>query len=188
MSAKIKPSFTADGKRYELTYTRALQCEYQKITDEKKKDKEYQRNIAEYARLQSKYERLHEAYLQAESEFFDDPRNEKLRENYSCLESMEKRAFDEFSSYAGEHEDGDGREFVLCAIGKLVLLALQEQYKLDEKESKAIWNKYKEENGDMGAMLFLSCVGAAWFTDTSEDNDNPFIQAQMERIKTANNR
>lgn len=188
MSAKIKPSFTVNGKRYEFYYSKAMQVEYQRMVDEKKKDKEYQQSVAEYTRLQQKYERIHEAYIKAENEFFQDPANEKLQETYDRLERLEKRAFDEFNEYAATHADGDGREFVMYCLGKLVLYALQEQHGLDENKATEVWNEYVAEAGEVGSMLFLSCVGAAFFTDTSENIENPFIQAQMAKIEAENNR
>ncbi len=188
MSAKIKPSFTADGKRYELIYTRALQCEYQRMTDEKKQDNEYRKNVTEHIRLQSKFERLQKAYLEAEYELTKDASNKKLQENYSCLEQMANKALDELNAFDAEHDCRDGDKDTIDFLEKLVVLALEEQHKLSTKDAEAVWCKYVEENGEMGAMVFLGTLGSAWFTNTNEDEDNPFIKAQMERVEAANNR
>lgn len=188
MSKKIKPSFTVDGKTYELTYTRATQCEYQRMTDEKKQDGAYQDEIAEYTRLQSVYEAVHEQFLNAQEAYFASPLDKDAKATYKELKEADKEAFGEFNSYASAHPNGDGRQFILDCLEKLVIYTLAEQHNLSDKDAEAVWCKYVEENGETGAMLFLSCVGAVWFTDTSEDEDNPFIKAQMARVEAANNR
>ncbi len=188
MSAKIKPSFTADGKRYELIYTRALQCEYQRMTDEKKQDSAYQDEIAEYTRLQSVYEAVHEQFLKAQDAYFATPLDKEAKATYKEFKEADKEAFGEFSSYASAHPNGDGSKFVLDCLEKLVIFALVEQHKLSDDDATAVWCKYVEENGQVGAMLFLSTLASAWFTDTSEDEDNPFIKAQMAKVEATNNR
>lgn len=188
MSAKIKPSFTADGKRYELIYTRALQCEYQRMTDEKKQDSAYQDEIAEYTRLQSVYEAVHEQFLKAQDAYFATPLDKEAKATYKEFKEADKEAFGEFSSYASAHPNGDGSKFVLDCLEKLVIFALEEQHGLDNENATAVWCKYVEEIGQVGAMLFLSTLASAWFTDTSEDEDNPFIKAQMAKVEATNNR
>lgn len=188
MSAKIKPSFKVDGKTYELTYTRALQCEYQRMTDEKKQDGAYQDEIAEYTRLQSVYEAVHEQFLKAQDAYFSTPLDKEAKATYKEFKEADKEAFTEFNGYASAHQNGDGSKFVLDCLEQLVVSALVEQYELNEDDAKAIWCKYVTENGQVGAMLFLSTLGSAWFTDTSEDEDNLFIKAQMARVEAANNR
>lgn len=187
MSATNKPSFKVDGKTYELEYTRALQREYKRMTDEKKQDGAYQDEIAEYTRLQSVYEAVHEQFLKAQDAYFATPLDKDAKAIYKEFKQSDKEAFGEFNGYASAHPNGDGSKFVLDCLKKLVIYALAEQHNLSEKDAEAVWCKYVEENGETGAMLFLSCVGAAWFTDTSEDDD-PFIQAQIKRIDTENNR
>ena len=188
MSTKIKPSFTADGKRYELIYTRALQCEYQRMTDEKKQDSAYQDEIAEYTRLQSVYEAVHEQFLKAQDAYFASPLDKEAKATYKEFKEADKEAFSEFNAFASAHPNGDGSKFVLDCLEQLVISALIEQHKLSDDDATAVWCKYVEENGQVGAMLFLSTLGSAWFTDTSEDEDNLFIKAQMERVEAANNR
>lgn len=188
MSKKIKPSFSVDGKTYELIYTRALQCEYQRMTDEKKQDTAYQDEIAEYTRLQSVYETIHAEFIKSQTAYLSNPLDKETKEVYKELKDADKEAFGEFNGYASAHPNGDGSKFVLDCLEKLVISALVEQHSLSGKGAEAVWCKYVEENGETGAMLFLSCVGAAWFTDTSEDECNPFIQAQMKRIDATNNR
>ena len=151
-------------------------------------DDDYQRNIAEYTRLQSRYEQIHETYLQAESAFFAEPLNNDKKTAYRALQDVDKEAFDEFNKYSAAHPDGDGRQFTLDCLKKLVISALIEQYKLTDTDAEDIWYKYIEENSEMTAMLFLSCVGAAWLTEMSEDDTPPFMQARMKRIETENNR
>ncbi len=188
MSTKNKPSFKVDGKTYELEYTRTLQREYKRMTDEKKQDKEYQRNIAEYYLLQSQYEQVHAQYEKASREFFADVLNEDKERTYNKLAELNKAAFDKFNAFASEHNDGDGTPFTIDCLERLVILALKEQHGLSTKDAEAVWCKYVEKNGQTGAILFLSVVGSAWFTDTDKGSVSPFVKAQLEKIEAANNR
>lgn len=188
MSAKNKPSFKVDGKTYELEYTRTLQREYKRMTDEKKQDKKYQRNIAEYYLLQSQYEQIHAQYEKASEEFFADVLDEEKERAYNKLAELNKAAFDKFNAFASEHNDGDGTPFTIDCLERLVILALKEQHNLSTKDAEAVWCKYVTKNGQTGAILFLSVVGSAWFTDTNKGNDSPFVKTQIEKIEAANNR
>ncbi len=188
MSTKNKPSFKVDGKTYELEYTRTLQREYKRMTDEKKQDKDYQRNIAEYYLLQSQYEQIHARYEKASEEFFADVLDEEKERAYNKLAELNKAAFDKFNAFASEHNDGDGTPFTIDCLERLVILALKEQHNLSTKDAEAVWCKYVEKNGQVGAILFLSVVGSAWFTDTNKGNDSPFVKAQLGKIEAANNR
>lgn len=188
MSKKTKPSFKVDGKTYELEYTRTLQREYKRMTDEKKQDKEYQRNIAEYYLLQSQYEQIQAQYEKASEEFFADILDEGKERAYNKLAELNKAAFDKFNAFASEHNDGDGTPFTIDCLERLVILALKEQHNLSTKDAESVWCKYVTQNGQTGAILFLSVVGSAWFTDTNNGNDRPFVKAQIEKIEAANNR
>ncbi|MCM1440078.1 MAG: hypothetical protein NC131_12880 [Roseburia sp.] len=188
MSAKIKPSFTVDGKHYEFYYSKAMQCEYQRMGDEKKQDKQYQAEVAEYTRLQDMYEKIHTKYAAAMDAYLDNPTDKDLKTVYNELKAIDKEAFDEFNAFAAEHPSADGRDFVMDALEKLVLYALQEQHKLSADEAKNIWSRYVRDNTETGAMLWLSCMGNAFFTDVDENEENPFITAQMAKIEQSNNR
>lgn len=189
MSEKIKPSFTVDGKKYEFIYTRALQVEYQKMVDEKKQDAEYQRDIAEFERLQHEYEKVHASYEKIQSAYFENPLDKDIKEAYLELKAADKQAFDEFNEFGVTHKAaGEANDYTLYMLGKLVLLALQEQHKLDEKQAESVWDKFVEENGEMGSMEFLAYVGKAFFTDIDEDTENPFIRAMRSKTEIESNR
>lgn len=188
MSARIKPSFTVDGKRYEFFYSKSMQCEYQRRVDEKKQDKQYQAEVAEYTRLQDVYEKVHAKYAATMDAYLDNPTDKDLKTAYNELKAIDKEAFDEFNAFAAEHPNADGRDFVMDALEKLILYALQEQYKLSADEAKNVWCNYVTENGETSAMLWLSCMGNAFFTDVDEDTENPFVAAQMAKIEQSNNR
>lgn len=189
MSKKINPSFTVDGKKYEFIYTRTLQVEYQNMVDEKKHDKEYQRDIAEFERLQHEYEKVHASYEKMQSAYFENPLDKDIKEAYLELKSADKQAFDELNEFGATHKAAtEVNEYTLFMLGRLVLLALQEQYKLDEKQAEEVWNKFIAENGQMGSMEFLAYVGKAFFTDIDEDTENHFIRAMRNKAETESNR
>lgn len=187
MSAKIKPSFTVKGKHYEFYYSKAMQCEWQRMTDEKKNDKEYQRNVVEYSRLKSKYEKINELYTKAFDAFLENPTDKALREAYETLDAENKKSLHEFSDFGLEHPDMDEYKSGIDTLEQLVLYALQEQYKLSADEAKDVWCGYVEENGEISATKWLACFGNALF-GMDDDDENPFVKAQMTKIEQAENR
>lgn len=189
MSAKIKPILIADGKEYELTFTRSLQVEYQKMVNEKKQDEEYQRDISEYTRLENEYKEIDARYAQAKADFYDDPLDEDKEKKFNKLKTLCETAFNAFNEFGATHKAADeAQEYSLYMLGKIVLLALQEQHGLDSKQAEEVWNKFVEENGQVGSMEFLAYVGKVFLTDVDEDTENPFIKAMREKVIQADNR
>lgn len=189
MSQRIKPSFKVDGKNYEFIFTRHLQLEYQKMADEKKNDSQYQKEIAEYTRLQEEFETLQKRYSTARNEFLDNPIDENKKAVYSAIKEVYEGAYKEFVEYTATHKaPTEADEYVLYMLGKLTLLALQEQYKLSEKEAEEVWNKFVEESGQQGSMEWLAYLGKVWLTDIDEDTENPFIQQMRAKAEQADNR
>lgn len=189
MSQRIKPSFKVDGKNYEFIFTRYLQLEYQKMADEKKNDSQYQKEIAEYTRLQEEFETLQKRYSTARNEFLDNPIDENKKAVYNAIKEVYESVYKEFVEYTATHKaPTEADEYVLYMLGKLTLLALQEQYKLSEKEAEEVWNKFVEENGQQGSMEWLAYLGKVWLTDIDEDTENPFIQQMREKAQQADNR
>lgn len=189
MSQKIKPSFKVDGKNYEFIFTRHLQLEYQKMADEKKNDSQYQKEIAEYTRLQEEFETLQKRYSKAREEFLDNPIDETKKAVYSAIKEVYEGVYKEFVEYTATHKaPTEADEYVLYMLGKLTLLALQEQYKLSEKEAEEVWNKFVGESGQQGSMEWLAYLGKVWLTDIDEETENPFIQQMRKKAEQADNR
>lgn len=188
MSEKIKPSFTVDGKKYEFVYNRAVQVEHQRLTNDKKQDEAYQREIGVYTRLKNEYESIHESYLNAKSVWVADPRNEDKKADYLALKEADKEAFDEYNEFAATHKGEDETyEYSFYVLGKLVLLSLQTRYNLDENQATEIWNKFVEESGQMGSIVWLSAVGD-FIGGVDEDDENPTIKAMLCKAETESNR
>jgi hypothetical protein len=189
MSEKIKPSFTVDGKKYEFIYTRTLQLEFKRMTDEKKKDSQYQKEIAEYSMLQEQLETLQKRYLKARDEWLDNPIDEDKTAVYKALKEAYEEIHKEFVDYSTTHTaPTEADEFGLYMLGRLTLLALQEQYKLSEGEAEEVWNKFVADNGQQGSMEWLAYLGSVWLTNVDEDTENPFVQAMREKTQQADNR
>lgn len=189
MSQKIKPSFKVDGKNYEFVFTRHLQLEYQKMADEKKNDSQYQKEIAEYTALQEEFETVQKHYSKAREEWLANPTDKDKKAIKDELKIAYDEARKEFVEYTATHKaPTEADEYVLYMLGKLTLLALQEQYKLSEKEAEEIWNKFVEESGQQGSMEWLAYLGKVWLTDIDEDTENPFIQQMREKATQADNR
>lgn len=189
MSQRIKPSFKVDGKNYEFIFTRHLQLEYQKMADEKKNDSQYQKEIAEYTRLQEELETVQKHYSKAREEWLATPIDKDKKAVKDELKVAYDEAYRDFVEYTATHKaPTEADEYVLYMLGKLTLLALQEQYKLSEKEAEEVWNKFVEESGQQGSMEWLAYLGKVWLTDIDEDTENPFIKQMREKATQADNR
>lgn len=189
MSEKIKPSFKVDGKNYEFIFTRHLQLKYQEMADEKKQDSQYQKEIAEYTRLQEEFETLQKRYSKAREEFLDNPIDETKKAVYSAIKEVYEQAYKEYVDYTTTHNaPSEADKYVLDMLEKLVLLALQEQYKLSEGEAEKVWCSFVDENGQNTAMEFLAYLGKVWLTDIDEDTENPFIKQMRAKAEQADNR
>lgn len=190
MSAKLKPSFVVDGKTYEFVFNRDMQVEYQKRTEEKRNDSQYQKEMAEFTRLQEEYETLQKRYSTAREAWLDNPLDEDKKAVYLALKEAYEEAFAKFTDYASTHTaPNEADQFVLKMIGDLTLLALQEQYELSAEKALEVWNKFVEETGDNGAKEWLAYAGKIWLVADEEDSENPFIQKMREKaIQQADNR
>lgn len=187
--SNIKPSFNVNGKNYEFIFTRYLQLEYQKIADEKKHDSQYQKEIAEYTRLQEEFETLQKRYSTARSEFLDNPLDSDKKAVYIAIKEVYEASYKEFVEYTSTHNaPNEADKYVVDMLEKLVLLALEEQYKLSGEEAEKVWCSFVDENGQNTAMEFLAYLGKVWLTDIDEDPENPFIKAMRTKAEQADNR
>ena len=189
MSARIKPSFEVDGKHYEFIFTRALQVKYQEMTDEKRNDSQYQKEMAESVRLQEEYETLRDSYFAARKEWLASPNDEDKKAVFLALQEPYKEAYKEFTDYSNTHDaPKESDKYVLKMLGDLTLLALQQQYDLSSEKALEVWNKFVEEVGQQGAMEWLAYAGKVWLTVDEEESGNPFIQKMREKAIQADNR
>lgn len=187
--SKIKPSFNVNGKNYEFIFTRHLQLEYQKMADEKKNDSQYQKEIAEYTRLQEEFETLQKRYSTARSEFLDNPLDSDKKAVYNAIKEVYEASYKEFVEYTSTHNaPNEADKYVVDMLERLVLLALEEQYKLSSEEAEKVWCSFVDENGQNTAMEFLAYLGKVWLTDIDEDTENPFIKAMRAKAEQADNR
>lgn len=182
MSEKIKPCLTVDGKDYVLCFNREMQATYQKMLDEKKKDKEYQRLLVESQRLKAEYEDLFKRYTTARNAYLDEPMNAEKKEFYMAIKAVYEEAYNAYSEFSRENDvEDDINQYTLSLIEKLVIIGLKTQYNISENEATAIWDKYCEEHGIMGSMEFLAYCGELWLTGAEEDTDENFIKAMRAR-------
>lgn len=185
----ITVPFKAKGTTYNLVFSRTLQLEYNKYMDEKRNDSEYQKEVAESERLKSRYETIHEQFLKAESEYFEDVLNEDNEKKYQKLEQLDTKAHSEYADYISTHSSTVSTvEFITYVMGKLIILGLQTQHKMTDKEAEELWNDYVAEVGDFSATKFLVYVASAWVGDNEEDENDPFIKAMEAKAERANNR
>lgn len=188
MSKKENPSFTVDGKQYEIKYTRALHLAFEQMQEDKRNDDNYQRETAEYARLKTEVEALQNRYFKARDAWFDNPTDKDLKAAYDALNAAYKAIYDEFVDYTVKHKNvGETDKYALDCIERLVIIALQQQYGMTEEKATETWEKYVDENGQDEAVKFIVCMGKVFFVSEDDDSVNPFVaktlKAETERKK-----
>lgn len=189
MSARIKPSFEVDGKTYEFIFTRALQVKYQEMTDEKRNDSQYQKEMAEFTRLQEDFETLQKRHSAAREAWLDDPLDKDKKAVYEAIKEAYEASYKEFTDYSATHSaPNESDKYVLKMLGDLTLLALEQQYDLSSEKALEVWNKFVEQVGQQGAMEWLAYAGKVWLTVDEEESGNPFIQKMREKAIQADNR
>lgn len=188
MSKKENPSFTVDGKQYEIRYNRALHLAFEQMQEEKRNDDNYQREAVEYARLKTEVEAVQNAYAKAKQAWFDNPTDKDLKAAQEALKAEYKEISDEFVEYGIKHKNvGETDKYVLDCMERLVIVALQQQYGMTEKQATEIWEAYVNENGQDEAVKFIVCMGKVFFVSEDDDSVNPFVaktlKAETERKK-----
>lgn len=189
MSEKIKPSFEVNGKTYELYFSKSLRLEYQKRSDEKKNDSQYQMEVAEYQRLQDQLETIQEKYKQAETEYLDNITNEDKEKVYNKFCELYERKHKELAEYATEHKSViNADKFTVDLLEQIVLLGLQEQHKLSSEEAEQVWCSYVDEKGYIESLEFLARLGTLWLVGIDEDTNDPFLSAMRKKAEQAEKR
>ncbi|MGN0960777.1 MAG: hypothetical protein ACI4PF_01095 [Christensenellales bacterium] len=189
--SKLNPYFEANGKTYEIKRTRALECEYEKITQQSSMSEEDERNFAEYIKLQTELNELSEKLKDSKDTFFEDVTNKDKKEVYLAFKGLFDDKYKEMVDFGLTHKDfstSKVEEQAYTNGKKLLFVALEQQYNLTQEQSSEIWEKFEENLGLATAKEWILFMVQSLF-ENDEEEENPFLKQAKERaIKRAEQR
>lgn len=180
--AKNTVTLEFENKEYEVRATRFLQCKYNEIMNEKKRDTNFQIKYAEAEKAKANFEKIAAKYQEAQDNYLNDPLDEEKEKVAQKMEQIYTNAFNSYSAVITENNSqAEMERFILNSMEGLLVEALEEQHKMTKEEAEEVWGTYVDENGDMGAQLFLYDFANTFIGDIDE---NPHLK----RIQQRNNR
>lgn len=177
----MKPFFELEGKRYEITRTRHIDVEYEKIRNEDNFTKEQEQQIAKIAKLKSEYEELADRFNIAKENYFNDILSEEKKSIYLAFKELIDEKYIEYTNYEINHKDTSQIELQNLSLRKgekLLILALAEQYfNGNFDDAKNTWEKYVDIIGIQKASEWIVYMLENLFNN---EEDDPFLRRAKE--------
>lgn len=175
---KLNPFFEVNGKKYEITRTRAVECEYEKIREQNKLDDEQISLTNDYAKLMLEYEEILEKYKGAKDEYFEDILNKDKKAKYKAFKELSDEKFAEIKDF-----ELSNKEFSLTKVQdfaykngvELLVFALNEQHGVTTANARAIWEDFEEHLGKETAKEWISVMVQTLF-EREDEEENPFLK------------
>lgn len=174
---KIIPSFVVDGKHYEIKRTRYLECQYEQLSQEESFTAEQKALLAQGTKLRAEYEELTELFRPIKEKHFANMRDKDLTAEYKAFKEELDELYTAVTDFDIAHKEVSMSALQKVAVDKaerLLLLALCEQYKLDDESAKAIWCKYVDEIGISTASEWVMFMLDTLFNE--EETADPFLK------------
>lgn len=174
---KIKPSFVVDGKTYEINRTRYLECQYEQISEQNAFTDEQQTLLAKGTKLRMEYEELAEQFRPIKEKHFANMRDKELTAEYKAFKEELDELYKELTDFEILHKEVSMSALQKVAVDKaekLLILALCEQYNLDEKTASEVWCKYVDKIGVATASEWVMFMLDALFNE--EETTDPFLK------------
>ena len=186
---RLNPFFVVDEKRYEIKRTRFLESEYDRLRNEEVFTDEQQEQMIELYKIQSEYQEFNEKLLEAKQNYFNDICNEEKERIYKKFKELCDEKYKELTNYAIYHKEASLEKIEKVTLNtgeKLLFIALQEQYKISEKEAISIWESYVDEIGVQSASEWIMTMINVLFQ--SGEDDDFLMQAKANALKKAEQR
>lgn len=180
---KLTPSFVVDGKTYEIKRTRWLESQYEELSNENNFNADQQALIAEQTRLRMEYEELAEQFRPVKEKHFANMRDKELTAEYKAFKEELNELYEALVAFEIEHKEvGTAalQKVALTKAEKLLIIALSEQYKIDENTAAGIWCKHVDEIGVQAASEWVIYMIDVLF---NEENDDPFLRQARARAE-----
>lgn len=182
MSKRIPITFEVEGQTYEIVRTRALECEYEKITKQSSLSEQDERAFADYIKLQAETEELAEKFRTAKEDFYNDVLDEEKEKKFLAFEKLYNRKYQEIIDFTTTHKDFSTQKVEEIAMDngvKLFVLALSQKYEMSHDESKSVWEKFRdflsEKYGMQSPREWILTMVRELFEGEDEEID-PFLK------------
>ena len=175
--AKNTPSFVVEGKTYEIKRTRYLESKYEEISEENAFTNEQQALLAKSTKLRVEYEELAEQFRPIKEKHFANMRDKELTAEYKAFKEELDELYKELTDFEIENKSVSMSALQKVAVNKaekILILALCEQYDLDEKTASEVWCKYVDEIGIATAGEWVMFMLDALFNE--EETADPFLK------------
>lgn len=174
---KNVPSFVVDGKTYEIKRTRYLECQYEQISQESAFTDEQQELLAKGTKLRMEYEELAEQFKPIKEKHFANMRDKELTAEYKAFKEELDELYKELTAFEIANKSVSMSALQKVAVDKaerLLILALCEQYNIDEEKAKEVWCKYVDKIGVSTAGEWVMFMLDALFNE--DENTDPFLK------------
>lgn len=182
MSKRIPITFEVEGQTYEIVRTRALECEYEKITKQSSLSEQDERAFADYIKLQAETEELAEKFRMAKEDFYNDVLDEEKEKKFLAFEKLYNRKYQEIIDFTTTHKDFSTQKVEEIAMDngvKLFVLALSQKYGINQDEAKSVWEKFRdflsEKYGMQSPREWILTMVRELFEGEEEETD-PFLK------------
>lgn len=175
---KLNPFFEVNGKKYEITRTRAVECEYEKIREQNKLDDEQISLTNDYAKLMLEYEEILEKYKGAKDEYFEDILNKDKKAKYKAFKELSDEKFAEIKDFELSNKEfslNKVQDFAYKNGVELLVFALNEQHGVTTDDARAIWYDFEEHLGKETAKEWISVMVQTLF-EREDEEENPFLK------------
>lgn len=179
---RIPITFEVEGQTYEIVRTRALECEYEKITKQSSLSEQDERAFADYIKLQAETEELAEKFRTAKEDFYNDVLNEEKEKKFLAFEKLYNRKYQEIVDFTATHKDFSTQKVEEIAMDngvKLFVLALSQKYEMSQDQAKSVWEKFRdflsEKYGMQSPREWILTMVRELFEGEEEEAD-PFLK------------
>lgn len=179
---RIPITFEVEGQTYEIVRTRALECEYEKITKQSSLSEQDERAFADYIKLQAETEELAEKFRTAKEDFYNDVLDEEKEKKFLAFEKLYNRKYQEIIDFTTTHKDFSTQKVEEIAMDngvKLFVLALSQKYGMSQDEAKSVWEKFRdflsEKYGMQSPREWILTMVRELFEGEEEETD-PFLK------------
>lgn len=179
---RIPITFEVEGQTYEIVRTRALECEYEKITKQSSLSEQDERAFADYIKLQAETEELAEKFRMAKEDFYNDVLDEEKEKKFLAFEKLYNRKYQEIIDFTTTHKDFSTQKVEEIAMDngvKLFVLALSQKYGMSHDEAKSVWEKFRdflsEKYGMQSPREWILTMVRELFEGEEEETD-PFLK------------
>lgn len=180
---KLNPFFSLEGKTYEIKRTRYLECEYEKITERSSLTEEQERQFAEYIKLQMELEEITHKLKEKKEDYFEDVTNKDKKAQYMGFKELYDDKYSEVVNFLQTNKDFSTKVVEEKAYEngvKLLIVALGEQYGVDENQAQHIWETKALELGKEQAKEWIGEMIQSLF-EKEEVEDAFLVQARAKR-------